>query len=415
MSTERAVHELQGASVGASRLGAGGGARSRALRARIRGRARRRGRVLARRLAPAGKLLGGRADRAHDHRRDRRARPRRAHLVALLGRGASVQAPSPLEAAPRAGPAHGGDRRIPGGAHAGAFRSIRSGKAPGNVVRRPRRSRSTRRPLRMARWTARGHEAPPSRPAPRSGSVALFLIYRQPSGPAREDRDDASLDRAIAAGLEGLESDPDPRRAVIKAYSGMEHALAEDGLPRRPSETPLEYLRRALERLQASQAATARLTGALRAGEVLDPRDRRAHAARGARRARRPPSGAGAMSRLVLRLIGLALAATVGLVLVVDLGVKRPGLAVEVYLDFLCGLLLFWLVVTVRSRLPAASELGRVRVRQPVRQGRAAAAARMARAADRRHASLRLRASVPVPAGGPERSRRPRSCASTAS
>lgn len=72
------------------------------------------------------------------------------------------------------------------------------------------------------------------------------------------------------------------------------------------------------------------------------------------------------MSRLVLRLIGLALAATVGLVLVVDLGVKRPGLAVEVYLDFLCGLLLFWLVVTVRSRLPAASELGRFRIRQPL-------------------------------------------------
>ena len=92
------------------------------------------------------------------------------------------------------------------------------------------------------------------------GILALFLIYRHPSGPAREDRDDASLDRAIAAGLEGLESDPDPRRAVIKAYSGMEHALAEDGLPRRPSETPLEYLRRALERLHASQAATTRLT-----------------------------------------------------------------------------------------------------------------------------------------------------------
>jgi hypothetical protein len=47
---------------------------------------------------------------------------------------------------------------------------------------------------------------------------------------------------------------------VIKAYAGMEHALAQDGLPRSPSETPVEYLRRALERLSASTAATTRLT-----------------------------------------------------------------------------------------------------------------------------------------------------------
>ena len=57
-----------------------------------------------------------------------------------------------------------------------------------------------------------------------------------------------------------LESESDPRQAVIKAYAGMERALAEDGLPRQPSETPLEYLRRALERLSASTAATTRLT-----------------------------------------------------------------------------------------------------------------------------------------------------------
>jgi hypothetical protein len=92
------------------------------------------------------------------------------------------------------------------------------------------------------------------------GIVALFLIYRNPTRPAARDQDDEALDHAIAAGVEGLESEPDPRRAVIKAYAGMEHALAKDGLPRSPSETPVEYLRRALERLSASTAATTRLT-----------------------------------------------------------------------------------------------------------------------------------------------------------
>lgn len=94
------------------------------------------------------------------------------------------------------------------------------------------------------------------------GIVALFLLYRQPRvGRAGEEDTDAALDRAIAAGVQELETEPDPRRAVIRAYAGMERALAADGLPRGASETPLEYLERALEHLQASKGATARLTG----------------------------------------------------------------------------------------------------------------------------------------------------------
>jgi hypothetical protein len=92
------------------------------------------------------------------------------------------------------------------------------------------------------------------------GIAALFLIFRHPSTTGPRKRDDAALEHALAAGVEALETEPDPRQAVIRAYAGMEHALAEDGLPRRPSETPLEYLRRALERLSASTAATTRLT-----------------------------------------------------------------------------------------------------------------------------------------------------------
>jgi hypothetical protein len=92
------------------------------------------------------------------------------------------------------------------------------------------------------------------------GIAALFFIFRYPSRSGSRGRDDGTLDRAVAAGVSALASESDPRQAVIKAYAGMERALAEDGLPRRPSETPLEYLRRALERLSASTAATTRLT-----------------------------------------------------------------------------------------------------------------------------------------------------------
>jgi hypothetical protein len=93
-----------------------------------------------------------------------------------------------------------------------------------------------------------------------AGIVALFLLFRHPARQQPHEHADEQLDRAIAAGIEGLESELDPRRGVIRAYAGMERALADDGLPRGASETPLEYLRRALERLHASKPATATLT-----------------------------------------------------------------------------------------------------------------------------------------------------------
>jgi hypothetical protein len=71
--------------------------------------------------------------------------------------------------------------------------------------------------------------------------------------------------------------------------------------------------------------------------------------------------------RLALRLAGFALAATAALLLVVDLGARRRGLAVEVYLDVLCALVLIGLVAAVRDRLPAARELHRQRAPRPVR------------------------------------------------
>lgn len=52
----------------------------------------------------------------------------------------------------------------------------------------------------------------------------------------------------------------DPRLAIIAAYGRMERLFATSGLPREPSEAPMEYLARVLGELRASGAALTRLT-----------------------------------------------------------------------------------------------------------------------------------------------------------
>jgi hypothetical protein len=66
---------------------------------------------------------------------------------------------------------------------------------------------------------------------------------------------------AVEASLDALESEPDPRRAVIAAYRRMELALSNAGLPRRAAESPREYLRRALGSLDVSAGPLRTLTG----------------------------------------------------------------------------------------------------------------------------------------------------------
>lgn len=69
------------------------------------------------------------------------------------------------------------------------------------------------------------------------------------------------LASSMSEAIEDLEAEPDARRAVIAAYARMERVLASHGLRRRPSETPLEYLRRVLGGLTQRAAAVERLTG----------------------------------------------------------------------------------------------------------------------------------------------------------
>jgi Domain of unknown function (DUF4129) len=65
---------------------------------------------------------------------------------------------------------------------------------------------------------------------------------------------------ALDESLGDLRTEPDVRRAIIAAYARMERALAVAGLPRRPSEAPIEYMTRALLQLDASSRAVTVLT-----------------------------------------------------------------------------------------------------------------------------------------------------------
>lgn len=65
---------------------------------------------------------------------------------------------------------------------------------------------------------------------------------------------------SIGDAIDDLEAEPDARRAVIAAYARMEAVLARNGLQRRPSETPVEYLRRILLGLTSRGDSVSRLT-----------------------------------------------------------------------------------------------------------------------------------------------------------
>jgi hypothetical protein len=93
------------------------------------------------------------------------------------------------------------------------------------------------------------------------GALVLALLYRRERGDdlRRASAGDA-LDRAAAAGIEELEAEPDPRRAVIRCYAAMEGSLTESGVPRQAAETPFEYLGRLLGTLEGGAHAAARLT-----------------------------------------------------------------------------------------------------------------------------------------------------------
>ena len=104
------------------------------------------------------------------------------------------------------------------------------------------------------------------------GSAAALLLLAPAAvfvrrGRARRERRAVVPDAAERVGsslrrsLADLESEPDPRLAVQRAYARMEESLGEIELSRAPDETPTEFTARALRVLGASAAAASDLTG----------------------------------------------------------------------------------------------------------------------------------------------------------
>lgn len=95
--------------------------------------------------------------------------------------------------------------------------------------------------------------------------AAVIVAVRRRLGRARDGRVREAVPRWLPAAIEEslaeIEREGDPRRAVIRAYVGMERALARHGLGRRPFETPQEYLARVLVAIRVSGPAGERLTG----------------------------------------------------------------------------------------------------------------------------------------------------------
>jgi hypothetical protein len=91
-----------------------------------------------------------------------------------------------------------------------------------------------------------------------AGTAIAWLRRERRPAPAPEPEED--LIAAVDLSLGELETEPDPRQAVIRAYARMERVLAAHGLARRPAETPLEHLGRALGSLRVGRPAIERLS-----------------------------------------------------------------------------------------------------------------------------------------------------------
>jgi Domain of unknown function (DUF4129) len=82
---------------------------------------------------------------------------------------------------------------------------------------------------------------------------------RRLAAQARESRPRETMSEAIEEGIDTLLSHPDPRLAVIAAYSVMEKAFARAGSARRLYETPLEFVGRILSSVPSAGADATKL------------------------------------------------------------------------------------------------------------------------------------------------------------
>jgi len=90
-----------------------------------------------------------------------------------------------------------------------------------------------------------------------AGLIVLWLRRERRSETAAE----ASATRAaVEAAIDALDTETDPRRAVIAAYGAMQRTLGEHGIVRSPAEAPREYLQRVLAASRATEGEATTLT-----------------------------------------------------------------------------------------------------------------------------------------------------------
>jgi hypothetical protein len=88
-----------------------------------------------------------------------------------------------------------------------------------------------------------------------------FVLWLRRARPPIDDLSAAATGAAVDAAIGALESDRDPRRAVIAAYGAMQRTLGEHGLVSSPAEAPREYLSRVLLERGATEREATTLTG----------------------------------------------------------------------------------------------------------------------------------------------------------
>lgn len=97
------------------------------------------------------------------------------------------------------------------------------------------------------------------------GSLGFILWLRFGDRLRRLPADFAPLHGPLAAAVEvsldDLRREPDARVAIIRIYQNFEQALANAAFPRRPWQTPLEFMRAVLGKLPLPAPATRGLTG----------------------------------------------------------------------------------------------------------------------------------------------------------
>ena len=77
---------------------------------------------------------------------------------------------------------------------------------------------------------------------------------------AAPKRPSEHLAAAVEESLEDLRAEPDARLAIIKIWRNFERVLADAALPRRPSQTPLEFMRAVLGKMPGPRVAVYKLT-----------------------------------------------------------------------------------------------------------------------------------------------------------